>query len=71
MERLGMNLGSATNLHHQQVAAASSFFNSTGNWQGSPMLDTYVLTRVDTASAMAIVIASSLLIGNLLPLLEV
>ena len=35
------------------------------------MLDTYVLTRVDTASAMAIVIASSLLIGNLLPLLEV
>ncbi len=72
-----MNRGSATNLHQQhadvrvllQTYAQSSSCAAAIN-QLNIGLVTYVLTRVETANAMAMVTASSLLIGNLLLLPE-
>ena len=64
IDRLGMNLGSATNLQHQYTSDDHDYDSR------AKAAATYVLMRKDTANAMPIVIASSLLIENLEPELD-
>ena len=78
MDKLGIKRGSATNL--QTKSGGTKLFNmmslhsigwtdscSQAKHGGTLMSISYVLIRVEAANAMAMVTASSLLIGNLLP----